>query len=78
MTRTECAYYISLMGLEVGYVCAEVFFNTVLTIGAADAALLDTGMESLDGFEMETVDVGFAKFKFSYATGSTINIVCKY
>ncbi len=63
------------MGLEVCDVCAEIFLYTMLSVGAADTALLDTGMEALDSLEVETIDVSLTKFEFSDAAGSVVDVV---
>ena len=66
------------MSLEVCNVGTEIFLNTVLAVGSTYAALLDTGMEALDGLEMETVDIGLAEFEFTDAFGGAVDVVCEY
>ena len=53
------------MRLEVDDMCVEVFLQTMLAISATDTALLHTGMEALDGLEVEAVDIGFSELQFT-------------
>ena len=47
--------------LDVNDLRVKVLHQTVLAIGSADATLAPSGMEALDGLEVETVDVGLAE-----------------
>ncbi len=64
-----------LVGVEVGDMGDEVFVDTVLAVGTADARLLHAGMEALDGLEVLAVDVGLAELQFAAGLHGDIQIL---
>ena len=63
------------VSVEIGDVCDEIFLNTVLTVGTADTTLLHTSMETLDGLEVLTVDVGLAEFEFTAGLRGDVQVL---
>ena len=63
------------MALHVDDLRVEVFFHAVLAVGTTDTALLHTSMETLDGFEVLTVDLGFAKFYFTANASGCVDVL---
>ena len=53
----------------------EIFLDTMLAVSTTDARLLDSGMESLYGFEVLTVDIGLAKLQFATGLGGNIEVI---
>ena len=54
----------ALVALQIDDVGLQELVETVFAVGASDAAFSPPGMESLHGFEILAVDVGFAKSDF--------------